>query len=146
MPIYGYRCEQCGHEVEVLQSMSEEPLRVCPNCTGPLRKMIYPAGIIFKGSGYYTTDYKSPGSGSRHGDSDAAAAASSSSGGDSASGSKGDAKSESKGDAKSESKGDAKSESKGDAKSEPKGDAKSEPKPAAKPSSPSKSAPKEGVS
>lgn len=134
MPIYGYRCEQCGHEVEVLQSMSDEPLRVCPNCMGPLRKMIYPAGIIFKGSGYYTTDYKSPGSGSRHGDSDAAAAASSSSGGDSGSAAKG------------ESKGDTKSESKGDAKSESKGDAKSESKPAAKPSSPSKSAPKEGVS
>ena len=73
MPIYGYRCEQCGHEVEVLQSMSDEPLRVCPNCMGPLRKMIYPVGIVFKGSGYYTTDYKAAGSASRHGDSDAAA-------------------------------------------------------------------------
>src|SRR5207248_427316 len=58
MPIYGYRCEQCGHEVEVLQGMSEAPLRICPSCMGPLRKMVYPAGIIFKGSGYYTTDYK----------------------------------------------------------------------------------------
>ena len=58
MPIYGYRCEQCGHELEVLQSMSDPPLKVCSNCMGPLRKMIYPAGFIFKGSGYYTTDYK----------------------------------------------------------------------------------------
>ena len=79
MPIYGYRCEQCGHELEVLQSMKDEPLRVCPNCMGPLRKMIYPVGIVFKGSGYYTTDYKSAGSPSRHGDSDAAASASGSS-------------------------------------------------------------------
>ena len=61
MPIYGYRCEQCGHELEVMQSISEAPLRVCPNCMGPLRKLIYPAGIIFKGSGYYTTDYKGAG-------------------------------------------------------------------------------------
>src|SRR5947209_5361450 len=68
MPIYGYRCEQCGHELEVMQSMSEAPLRVCPNCMGPLRKLIYAAGIIFKGSGYYTTDYKGAGKGSTDGD------------------------------------------------------------------------------
>jgi putative FmdB family regulatory protein len=68
MPIYGYKCDQCGHEVEVLQSMSDQPLKVCPNCMGPLRKMIYPAGIIFKGSGYYTTDYKSQGKSSANGE------------------------------------------------------------------------------
>ena len=116
MPIYGYRCEQCGHELEVLQSMSEEPLRVCPNCMGPLRKMIYPAGIIFKGSGYYTTDYKSPGSASRHGDSDAAASASSSSDGGSEtaakSGSGGESKSSSSGESRSESRSESKPESK----------------------------------
>ena len=124
MPIYGYRCEQCGHEVEVLQSMSEEPLRVCPNCMGPLRKMIYPVGIVFKGSGYYTTDYKSPGSASRHGDSDAAASASGSSDG----GSETAAKSASTTDSKSESKSDSKSES------------KAKPKEATKPSPSTKSA------
>jgi putative FmdB family regulatory protein len=112
MPIYGYRCEQCGHEVEVLQSMSAEPLRVCPNCMGPLRKMVYPAGIIFKGSGYYTTDYKSPGSASRHGDSDAAASASGSSDGGSETAAKGASGSESKGESKSEPKSASKSESK----------------------------------
>ena len=68
MPIYGYRCEQCGHELEVMQSMSEAPLRVCPNCMGPLRKLIYAAGIIFKGSGYYTTDYKGAGKATSDGD------------------------------------------------------------------------------
>ena len=108
MPIYGYRCEQCGHELEVLQSMKDEPLRVCPNCMGPLRKMIYPAGIIFKGSGYYTTDYKSAGSPSRHGDSDAAASSSSSSDGGSETAATGASSCESKGDSKSESKSESK--------------------------------------
>jgi putative FmdB family regulatory protein len=124
MPIYGYRCEQCGHEVEVLQAMSDEPLRVCPNCMGPLRKMVYPAGIIFKGSGYYTTDYKAAGSASRHGDSDAAASSSSSGDG----GSETAAKSASTTDSKSESKSDSKSES------------KAKPKEATKPSPSTKSA------
>ena len=44
--------------MEVLQSISEAPLKVCPVCMGPLRKLIYAAGIIYKGSGYYSTDYK----------------------------------------------------------------------------------------
>jgi putative FmdB family regulatory protein len=61
MPIYGYRCSQCGHELEVLQSMSDEPLRVCPECSGSLRKLLYPVGVQFKGSGFYTTDYKNGG-------------------------------------------------------------------------------------
>ena len=109
MPIYGYRCEQCGHEVELLQSMSDEPLRVCPNCMGPLRKMIYPVGIVFKGSGYYTTDYKSPGSASRHGDSDAAASATASSDGGSEPAAKSSSGGENKSESKSESKPDSKS-------------------------------------
>lgn len=68
MPIYGYRCNQCGHELEVLQSMSDQPLRVCPECGGLLRKLLYPVGVQFKGSGFYTTDYKNGGSaGSRSG-------------------------------------------------------------------------------
>ena len=126
MPIYGYRCEQCGHELEVLQSMKDEPLRVCPNCMGPLRKMIYPVGIVFKGSGYYTTDYKSAGSPSRHGDSDAAASASGSSDG----GSETAAKSSSSSESKCESKGESKSESKGESRSDSGSESKSESKPA----------------
>src|SRR5262252_5121188 len=63
MPIYGYRCSQCGHELEVRQSMSDEPLRVCPECSGALRKLLYPVGVQFKGSGFYTTDYRDGGSG-----------------------------------------------------------------------------------
>jgi len=58
MPIYGYRCRSCGHEFEVLQKMSDAPLKTCPKCSGELAKILYPAGIIYKGSGYYSTDYK----------------------------------------------------------------------------------------
>ncbi|HET7466145.1 MAG TPA: FmdB family zinc ribbon protein [Candidatus Dormibacteraeota bacterium] len=62
MPIYGYRCGNCGHEFEVLQKMSDAPLKTCPKCSGRLTKILYPAGIIYKGSGYYSTDYKGGGS------------------------------------------------------------------------------------
>ena len=58
MPIYGYHCDECGNEFEILQSMKDDPLKVCPKCGGPLRKLLYPVGISFKGSGFYTTDYK----------------------------------------------------------------------------------------
>ena len=65
MPIYGYRCGSCGHEFEILQKMSDAPLTTCPKCSGRLTKILYPAGIIYKGSGYYTTDYKGGKSGSK---------------------------------------------------------------------------------
>ncbi|MHC4548922.1 MAG: FmdB family zinc ribbon protein [Planctomycetota bacterium] len=60
MPTYDYRCDACGHEMEIFQSMSEEPLTVCPECgNGGLRRLIGSgAGIIFRGSGFYETDYK----------------------------------------------------------------------------------------
>src|SRR5437763_990537 len=61
MPIYGYRCRTCGHEFEVLQKMSDTPLKTCPKCSGQLAKIVYPAGIVYKGSGYYSTDYKNGG-------------------------------------------------------------------------------------
>ena len=82
MPIYGYRCSQCGHELEVLQSMSDEPLRVCPECSGALRKLLYPVGVQFKGSGFYTTDYRNGGSKSKgeSGSSESSSSSSSSSG------------------------------------------------------------------
>jgi len=65
MPIYGYECTQCGHQLEVLQSVSDDPLRSCPECMGPLRKLLYPVGVIFKGSGFYSTDYKSSSNGKK---------------------------------------------------------------------------------
>lgn len=58
MPIYGYRCRSCGNELEVLQKMSDPPLKTCPKCSGELAKILYPVGVIYKGSGYYSTDYK----------------------------------------------------------------------------------------
>ena len=62
MPTYGYRCTQCGHQFEVFQRMSDEPIQTCPNCGGKVTKMLYPTGVVFKGSGYYSTDYKGSGS------------------------------------------------------------------------------------
>ena len=56
MPIYEYECENCGTHFERLQSMQSEPIRQCPECTGAVHKIIHPAGIIFKGSGWYITD------------------------------------------------------------------------------------------
>lgn len=68
MPTYGYRCSSCGHEVEALQKMSDAPLVTCPECgQDTLRRQIYAAGVVFKGSGYYTTDYKGSKSGSTNG-------------------------------------------------------------------------------
>jgi len=67
MPIYGYQCGACGHELEVMQSMSDAPLRTCPECGGSLRKLLYPVGVQFKGSGFYTTDYRNGSNGSRSG-------------------------------------------------------------------------------
>ncbi len=61
MPTYDYRCEACGHELELFQSISESPRRKCPACGKQrLRRVIGAgAGIIFKGSGFYQTDYRS---------------------------------------------------------------------------------------
>jgi putative FmdB family regulatory protein len=67
MPTYGYRCRSCGNEFEVLQKISDPPLTTCPKCAGKLDKMVYAAGIIYKGSGYYNTDYKSGSRGSEKG-------------------------------------------------------------------------------
>ncbi len=60
MPIYEYRCKSCGHELEALQKMSEDPLTDCPQCTKPeLHKQISAAGFRLSGSGWYETDFKS---------------------------------------------------------------------------------------
>ena len=63
MPTYDYTCDLCGHEFEVFQRMSEKPLLECPDCNGMgLRRLIGTgAGVIFKGSGFYETDYKRKG-------------------------------------------------------------------------------------
>ena len=56
MPLYDYQCNQCGHRFEVRQGIKEDPLTVCPQCGGPVRRVIHPVGIVFKGSGFYITD------------------------------------------------------------------------------------------
>ena len=56
MPLYEYACGSCGHRFEVRQRVVEEPIAVCPSCGGPTRRVFHPVGIIFKGSGWYSTD------------------------------------------------------------------------------------------
>ena len=121
MPTYEYACEACGHKFEKFQSMTAAPIRKCPVCgKNKVRRLISAgAGLIFKGSGFYITDYR---------DSSYKDKAKSEAGG-------GEAKTEAKGDAKSsgESKTDTKpaaAESKPVEKSETK--PKSEPKPESK--------------
>jgi putative FmdB family regulatory protein len=61
MPIYTYRCDNCGIQFDRRQSFDDEPLKVCPECeTETLRKVYLPVGIVFKGSGFYATDNRSP--------------------------------------------------------------------------------------
>jgi putative FmdB family regulatory protein len=59
MPTYEYQCTSCGHQIEVFQRITEDPLTTCGVCGGPLRKVFHPAGIVFKGSGFYATDSRS---------------------------------------------------------------------------------------
>jgi putative FmdB family regulatory protein len=70
MPTYEYACEKCGHEFEVLQTMSARPLRICPENQCPQKKwgrgrvkkkISAGGGLLFKGSGFYITDYRSEG-------------------------------------------------------------------------------------
>ena len=61
MPIYSYRCDHCGVQFDQRQKFSDDPLKVCPECgEEKLRKLYLPVGIVFKGSGFYSTDHRSP--------------------------------------------------------------------------------------
>lgn len=64
MPTYDYACDKCGHKFEARQSFSDNPLESCPECTGPIHRVIHPTGVIFKGSGWYVTDSRKQGSSS----------------------------------------------------------------------------------
>jgi len=108
MPTYGYRCGSCGHQFEIVQRMTAEPLTECPKCHGKLSKVLYPVGISFKGSGFYTTDYKAAGK---------------------------EAGSSSNGTAPKEGSSESKPETKSESSSESKPEAKSDTKPPAKPDS-----------
>ena len=57
MPTYEYECKSCFHTFEAFQAMSDEPIKICPQCGREVRRLIYGgAGVIFKGSGFYVTD------------------------------------------------------------------------------------------
>ena len=58
MPLYEYRCDACGHQFEVIQKFSDEPIGVCPKCgSGPVVKLLSSPAFQFKGTGWYITDY-----------------------------------------------------------------------------------------
>jgi putative FmdB family regulatory protein len=106
MPIFEYRCDECGHQEDHLQKSSERPLTNCPACgKKTYKKMLSAAGFQLKGSGWYATDFKTAGK----------------------------KPAEKKADLMSESKGEAKTESKSESKSDSKTEAKTETKKAATP-------------
>jgi putative FmdB family regulatory protein len=113
MPIYEYRCTECGFQEEYLQKVSEPTLTVCPSCGKPkFSKLVSAAGFQLKGSGWYATDFK---------------------GGAKPAKDKAEPKAEAKGDAKGDTKGDVKADAKADAKAESKSESKAESKAEAKP-------------
>jgi putative FmdB family regulatory protein len=104
MPIYEYRCAECGFQEEHLQKVSEPPLTVCPSCGKPkFEKLLSAAGFQLKGSGWYATDFKG---GAKKAEAKADAKA------DSTAEAKAESKSESKPEAKAESKPASKAEAK----------------------------------
>ena len=87
MPIYEYQCQKCGHELEALQKISDEPLVDCPECdSAELKKKVSAAAFRLKGGGWYETDFKTGSKKNLHGGSD------SSSSSDKASGTSGESK------------------------------------------------------
>jgi putative FmdB family regulatory protein len=58
MPTYEYECRECRGRVEAFQKITDDPLTTCAECGGSLRRVLFPVGIVFKGSGFYVTDYK----------------------------------------------------------------------------------------
>jgi len=60
VPTYGYHCESCGSDFEVWQRMTDEAAAACPSCRRPGRRLFFPAGIVFRGTGFYKTDSRKP--------------------------------------------------------------------------------------
>ena len=73
MPIYEYQCDSCAHKFEVKQSIKDDPIAACERCGQPVRRLISSPGIMFKGSGWYITDYSDKMKPSKEGDKPAAA-------------------------------------------------------------------------
>jgi putative FmdB family regulatory protein len=97
MPIYDYHCDHCGHSFSQVQSYKDQPVEKCPNCGKKPRRLIASTAVVFKGSGWYKTDSRSP------------------------------EKSETKTETKTETKSETKTETKTDVKSDAKTDAKAKP-------------------
>ncbi len=57
MPTYEYKCTECGGRIEVFQRITADPLTTCEACGGSLKRVLFPVGVVYKGSGFYTTDY-----------------------------------------------------------------------------------------
>jgi putative FmdB family regulatory protein len=57
MPLYEYQCEKCAHRFEKIQKFSDKPIKKCPECGGPVKQLLSPPAVQFKGSGWYVTDY-----------------------------------------------------------------------------------------
>jgi putative FmdB family regulatory protein len=60
VPIYEYECEACHHRFEVIQKISDKPVKKCVLCEGKVHKLLSAPGLLFKGSGWYVTDYANP--------------------------------------------------------------------------------------
>jgi putative FmdB family regulatory protein len=118
MPTYGYECLSCNERFETIQRNTEYALKVHENCGGKLRRLLYPVGIIFKGSGFYVNDYAKK------------------SGPDAKSDGTSDAKTDTKSESTSEVKAEGKVETKAEAKAETKAESTSESKADAKPAAP----------
>jgi putative FmdB family regulatory protein len=61
MPLYEYQCKRCKHRFEKIQQFSDEPIKKCPECGGPVEKLLSASSVRFKGSGWYVTDYPKKG-------------------------------------------------------------------------------------
>lgn len=104
MPLYPYRCKECGHKFEKIQKFSAKPEKVCPKCGGALERTLTAPGLSFKGAGWYVNDYAAKGSSSKESSSATESAATEKKTGT-------EAKTESKTEAKTESKTVSSSES-----------------------------------
>ncbi len=113
MPTYGYECTACREQFEIVQRMTDDALTVHENCGGTLRRLMYPVGIVFKGSGFHVNDYGKNGKKAGSGKTSENAF---------------EPKAETKTETTTESKADAKTESKTESKTETKSETKTETK------------------
>jgi len=116
MPLYEYKCDSCGSVFEVRERFSDEPLVVHDGCGGRVERLISLSAFVFKGTGFYATDYARKGGGNGSSDSKTKDEA---------------LKAEAKADAKADGKSDAKADAKAGGKSDAKTEVKTESKPAA---------------